>query len=135
MAAFKKLPQWGTISHAGGGSVKTVQFDLALARAKMRLVALSYESGIAGCGAWALWNVRQVNGQHRLELLNDPGDLTYFYPEVAADIDGDGKPELFGGSITGGEGLGFVDRVWSASELRPVDGTGWIPWERSHCEE
>lgn len=135
MAAFKKVPQWAAVSHGGRGSAKTVQFELPSAAGRMRLVAMSYESAVAGCGAWALWKVRAEGAQQRLELLNDPGDLTYFYPEVAADIDGDGKPELFGGSITGGEGLGFVDRVWSASRLRPVDGTAWIPWERNHCEE
>jgi hypothetical protein len=133
LARFKKLPPWPTVSGKGGGATRTVEVALPLPDGSLRLVALTYRSANPGCAAWALWKVGDPAETDGWELLNDPADLTDFYPRLVTDLDGDGKPELFGsGASTAGPPS--YDRSWSASGVRPVDGSVWVPFSASNCD-
>src|SRR5207302_271864 len=132
LALFKKLPQWRMLTKDGPGTPSTVEMDLALGSGKLHLVALAYDSATPSCGTWALWKVSDED--RRWELLNDPSDFTYFRAQLATDLDADGKPELFGDTTPGGSVFGLLGRSWSASDLRALDGSEWIPWEQGSCE-
>jgi hypothetical protein len=135
LATFKKLPHWRTISAQGAGPAQTVEFKLPTPAGNLHLVALSVESAKSGCATWALWKLADASAGGTWELLNDPGELTAFYPALATDLDGDGKPELFGSDSSQPLTAEKFALAWSASGLRPADGSEWIPLSRAHCEE
>ncbi len=99
--AFRALPAHKAIqtdfasNYAGKGPWDGGAGDVVVFRGPTTWVAVSARAG-DGCGdfygeLWALW---RLDGR-RLVLLSDPeAPGTFFAPEAAADLDGDGVPEL-----------------------------------------
>ena len=131
-AAFKRLPAWKSVGPKG--KARTVELQLTTATGRSRYVALSYDSGNAGCAAWALWKVPDDGGA-TWELVHDPSDFTALYPQLAADFEGDGSPTIFGSDSADPWPFQQFALGWSASGLGAADGQGWIPLSHAQCGE